>query len=58
MFPCDRKMQLCQREGEVTKHTGTLNKNIAARTQKEHKGDNKDKIKEYYTQNKDKIKEK
>ena len=58
MFPCDRKMQLCQREGEVIKDIGTLNKNIAAKTHKEHKEDNKDKIQEYWIQNEDKIKEK
>ena len=57
MFPYDSKMQLCQREGEVMRDIGTLNKNIAAKTHKEHKEDNKDKIQEYWI-HEDKIKEK
>ena len=48
-FSCESKEQLNQREGEVIRKIGTLNKLIAGRTPKE-------KNKEYYEANKDKIK--
>ena len=51
IYPCNNKMELNRREGEVIREIGTINKNIAGRTHKEYK-------KEYYEQNADKIKEK
>jgi hypothetical protein len=60
--PCDRKEQLTQREGQVIREIGTLNKEIAGRTRKEWRKDNKDHIqeqkKEYYQANKNHILEK
>ncbi len=60
--PCDRKEQLTQREGQVIREIGTLNKQIAGRSNKEWREENKDKLiekhKEYYEENKDKLKEK
>ena len=71
-YPCERKEQLTQREGQVIREIGTLNKQITGRTHKEWREENKehikerkkeynetnkDKIKEYYETNKDKIKE-
>jgi hypothetical protein len=59
--PCDRKEQLTQREGQVIREIGTLNKQIAGRTNKEYREDNKEYKKEfnkeYYQENKEKIKE-
>jgi hypothetical protein len=56
-YPCEDIYQLTQKEGEYIRLLGTLNKNVAGRTQKEYKKNNKDKIKEYIKINKDKIKE-
>ena len=60
-FPCERKEQLLQREGQVIREIATLNKIISGRTKKEYVQDNKDKIKEkdkkYREENKGKIKE-
>jgi hypothetical protein len=59
--PCERREQVTQREGQVIREIGTLNKNIAGRTCKEWREENKDKInekhKEYDKKNKDKKKE-
>jgi len=60
-YPCEKIEELTQREGEIIREIGTLNKNIAGRTKKEYYTDNQDKIKqqtkEYYTDNQDKIKQ-
>jgi len=42
-FPCDRKEQLCRREGEVIREIGNLNKAIAGRTEKEWSKENPEK---------------
>ena len=60
-YPCNKVEELTQREGEIIREIGTLNKNIAGRTVKEYYIDNFDKIKEqkkqYFIENADKIKE-
>jgi ATP-dependent Lon protease len=67
-YPCERKEQLTQREGEIIRQIGTLNKRIAGRTAKDYYEDeseqkkilkeiNKEEIKEYFEFNEDKIKE-
>ena len=45
-YQCEDKYQLRQKEGEYIWQTGTLNKNIAGRTNKEYYENNKDKINE------------
>ena len=59
--PCERREQLMQREGQVIREIGTLNKRIEGRTDKEWREDNKTHIKEYKKEyqetNKEKIKE-
>jgi hypothetical protein len=60
-FACERKEQLLQREGQVIREIGTLNKKIEGRTKqeydkeynKQYQQDNKDKIKEYREDNKE-----
>jgi hypothetical protein len=58
-YPCERKEQLTQREGEIIRQIGTLNKNIAGRTDKEWKEENKEqtkkKNKEYREENRGKL---
>ena len=58
-FPCENKEQLCKKEGEVIRLIGTLNSQIAGRTDKEYYENNKlkllEQMKEYYINNKDKI---
>ena len=60
-YPCEDQYQLSQKEGEYIRLMGTLNKQIAGRTQKEYRETNKNKIKEvkqeWYENNLDKIKE-
>ena len=56
--PCERKEHLLQREGQVIREIGTLNKIISGRTRKDWREDNKEKTKEYRENNKDKINEK
>ena len=60
-YSCERKEQLTQREGQVIREIGTLNKIIAGRTNKEWFEENKTHIKEYKKEyqetNKEKIKE-
>ena len=46
-YPCDNKQLLEKREGEIIRLIGNVNKNIAGRTPKEYRNDNKEKIKEY-----------
>ena len=59
--PCNTKEELRKREGEVIRSIGTLNYEIAGRTQKEYETDNKlirqSQKKEYYINNIDKIRE-
>ena len=61
LCPCDSKMELCRREGQLQREMNCVNKEIAGRTQKEWCDDNKDKIKMrekiYREENKDKMKE-
>ena len=61
-YPCNNKRELCRREGQVIREIGTINKNIAGRTQKEWVEDNKEKVsqkdKEYYERNKEHISQK
>jgi len=60
-FACERKEQLLQREGQVIREIGTLNKKIQGRTKQEYKkeydNNNKDKIKEYRNNFKEKRRE-
>ena len=60
-YPCDNKSILEKREGEVIRLIGTINKQIAGRTQKEWYEANRDKIaeykKEWHEANRDKIAE-
>jgi len=57
LYPCNKKEELAQREGEIIREIGTLNIKIAGRTAKQYRIDNADKIKKYYIENIDKIKE-
>ena len=61
LCPCENKMQLHKREGELQREMDCINKNVAGRTMNEYRFDNKEKIKiqkkEYDKQNKDKVKE-
>jgi hypothetical protein len=61
LYPCNSKIELEKREGEVIREIGTLNEKIAGRTNDEYYKDNLDKYKEnhklYYEENKDKIRE-
>ena len=62
-YPCDNKMQLCRREGEVMRATeNTVNRNIAGRTKAEWYRDNvqqiKQRTKKHYQDNVEQIKEK
>ena len=60
--PCNSKMLLHKREGELIRETECVNRYIPGRTINEYREDNKDKIKEqmkqYYKNNKDKISKK
>jgi hypothetical protein len=61
-FPCNNKKELDRREGQVIREVGTINKNIAGRTDKEWYEENKEVIleknKKYYEDNKEKLLEK
>jgi len=61
-YPCDNKMMLNRREGEIIRQNNCVNKFIAGRTRQEYEEENKDKIKEqkkeYRENNKDKKKKK
>lgn len=58
-YPCNNKKELERREGQIIREIGTINKNIAGRTQKEYREDNKETIsqkqKEYNEDNKEHI---
>jgi hypothetical protein len=63
LCPCDSKMQLHKREGELIREMDfCINKNVAGRKTNEYHQENKNKIKiqkkEYYQDHKEKIKEK
>ena len=45
VYPCENKEQLNKREGEIIRDVGTLNYEIAGRTDKEWRLDNHDKVK-------------
>ena len=53
--PCENKEQLTKKEGEYIRNNICVNKEIAGRTDKEYREDNKEKIKErhkeYYKEN-------
>ena len=49
-YPCVSVEQLRKREGEVIRELGTLNKEIAGRTNKEYKEEHEDSIKEWKKQ--------
>jgi hypothetical protein len=59
LFPCNSKIELEKREGEIIRLIGTLNENIAGRDNKQYYTDNLDRIKQnrdiYYIENKEKI---
>jgi len=61
-YPCSNKMELLKREGYWIKKINCLNKNIAGRTPKDYREDNKEEIskkqKSYREKNKEKILEK
>ena len=57
LCPCSCKEELCKKEGEITREIGTLNIEIAGRTNKEWRKDNKEKIVEYRKENKEKATE-
>ena len=58
-FPCNNKEELLKKEGEIIRQIGTLNKEIAGRTKKEYRAENKERIRErdrqYEEENKEKI---
>ena len=60
-YPCDNKIMLNKREGEIIRLNNCVNKCIAGQTSKEYYEQNKEKIKgykkKYSEQNKEKIKE-
>lgn len=57
LYPCSCKIELCRKEGEIIRLIGSLNKEIAGRTQQEWNADNKDKRTKWNEDNKDKMKE-
>jgi len=62
LYPCNSKIELHRREGEIIRATTCVNKNIAGRTQKEWFEENKQKLveqrKEHYNDNKQQLLEK
>lgn len=59
--PCENKMMLHRREGELIRIHNCVNKFVAGRSREDYYIENKDKIREcqneYYQQNKDRIRE-
>ena len=57
LFPCNSRMELLQKEGQVIREIATLNKIISGRTDKEYRLDNKEQLlknkKDYYISNKE-----
>ena len=62
LYPCNSRIELCRREGEIIRNTTCVNKNIAGRTIKEWVEKNKEILSEYKKEwrqnNKEIIKEK
>lgn len=56
-YPCNDKVELRRREGQVIREIGSINRSIAGRTMKEYYNDNKDDYKKYYNENADKKRE-
>jgi hypothetical protein len=56
-YPCNNKAELNKKEGEYIRENKCLNKQIAGRTLKEYRDDNKEKYKEYRENNKEKLAE-
>jgi hypothetical protein len=56
LCPCDTKIELHRREGELIRSMDCINKNVNGRTDKERKEYIKEYKKEYYQENKEKIK--
>jgi len=55
-YPCETKNELEKQEGEIIRaNTNAVNKNIAGRSNKEYREDNKEAIKKYLVDNKDRI---
>lgn len=55
--PCDSKMELERREGQIIRETANaVNKNIAGRSMAEYYVDNKEQFKAYYLAHKEQIK--
>ena len=54
LYPCSSKEELCRREGEIIRLIGTLNKNIAGRSQKEQREKKIEYKKKYDEANKEK----
>ena len=61
LYPCNSKIELEKREGEIIRLIGTLNEKVAGRDKHEYYIENIDKIKpnrdKYYAENKEKIRE-
>jgi len=59
-YPCNNKIELCKREGEVIREYKNIcvNKYIAGKTLKKYYQENKEQVKQYYQENKEQIKEK
>lgn len=63
LYPCNSRIELNKREGEIIREIGNLNRQIAGRTVQEYKNDPKIKEyqreyhKQYHIDNRDKIKE-
>ena len=57
LYPCNSKIELHRREGEIIRATTCVNKNIAGRTKKEYEKDNKEQKKQFYDNNKQQINE-
>ena len=58
LFPCDCKEELRKREGEHQRKIKCVNHNIAGRTNKEWRNENKEKMKIYTKKKEKKIKKK
>ena len=60
-YPCNNVQELKKREGEIIRQIGTLNREVAGRTKKEYRQENKEKCRErdrlYEIKNADKIRE-
>jgi hypothetical protein len=58
VFPCNNKMELCKREGQIIRTTeNTTNRRIEGRTIQEYRSDNVVKIKQYRIDNADTMKD-